>query len=285
MGASSLLEKRISFAAFDLLKEAVARKWIVAVGVLITLMLLTLAFFLRLDVVDGALAASKFFGRDMGSDIRAVDVELKPLFQAAGGLLFYSCLILGAFITADFAPVLLSPGRIEHTLSLPVKRWELLTGMFCGVLVLVLLGCIYAAGGFTIILGIKTGYWTCAPVVTGLLAVAAFCAVYGPMLAVAVFFRSGAVSGAVGGLIISFGVMASYRAEMAGMFQPGTGRWIFEILIAPFPRIVKLSTFAMNLDYSAYTDWLEFLRLIAGHILFGSAALVVGILGFDKKDF
>ena len=277
--------KRISFAAFDLLKEAVARKWIVAVSVLITLMLLTLAFFLRLDVVDGALAASRFFGRDMGSDIRAVDIELKPLFQAAGGLLFYSCLILGAFITADFAPGLLSPGRIEHTLSLPVKRWELLTGMFSGVLILVLLGCMYAAGGFTIILGIKTGYWTSAPVVTGLLAVAAFCAVYGPMLAVAVFFRSSAVSGAAGGLIISLGIMASYRAEMAGMFQPGTGRWIFEILTAPFPRIVKLSTFAMNLDYAVSTDWLELVRLIAGHILFGSAALIVGILGFDKKDF
>ena len=51
---------RITLAvAQDLLREALARKWVLGLLVGITGVLLLLGLFLKLDVVDGAIAGSK----------------------------------------------------------------------------------------------------------------------------------------------------------------------------------------------------------------------------------
>ena len=92
---------------------------------------------LRLEVVDGALAASRLFGGAVGGGIQAVDVALRPLFTGVAYVVFYAGLAFGVLACADFAPTLLAPGRIEHLLSLPVRRAELVVGTFLGVLALV----------------------------------------------------------------------------------------------------------------------------------------------------
>ena len=43
--------------ARDILREAASRKWFLGLGALITLSLITLGLSLKMDVVDGALAA------------------------------------------------------------------------------------------------------------------------------------------------------------------------------------------------------------------------------------
>ena len=101
-------------------------------------LLLLLVTSLRLEVVDGALAATRLFGQPLVHDIQSADVALRPVFLAASQLVFWGGLAFGVLSCADFAPALLSPGRIEHLLSLPVRRWELLAGTFLGVLVLAL---------------------------------------------------------------------------------------------------------------------------------------------------
>jgi len=49
--------------AFDVLREARHRRWVVALAIAITLALLALSLTLRMDVVDGALASTRLFGR------------------------------------------------------------------------------------------------------------------------------------------------------------------------------------------------------------------------------
>ena len=64
------------------LREAASRKFILAFMIGITLILLVLSLSLKLEVLDGALAATRLFGNTVHTSIRAVDVALRPLFQA-----------------------------------------------------------------------------------------------------------------------------------------------------------------------------------------------------------
>src|SRR5687767_518850 len=139
--------------ALDLMKEAQKRKWFFGLAAAITIILFTLGFSLRMDIVDGALAATRLFGQVLDHNIQSVDVVLRPVFRAAAYVIFYGGIVFGIVACADFAPSLLSPGRIEHLLALPIKRSQLLIGTFLGVLALAVMAALYGAGGLTLILG------------------------------------------------------------------------------------------------------------------------------------
>ena len=63
---------RVTLAvARDLLREALQRRWILALGLAITAIVLVLGMALRMEVVDGALAATRLFGRVVHHDIRS----------------------------------------------------------------------------------------------------------------------------------------------------------------------------------------------------------------------
>src|SRR5690606_29960360 len=130
-------------------------------------------------VVDGALAATRLFGNNLDNDIRAADVALRPVFEAAAYLIFYGGLCFGILACSDFVPSLLAPGRIEHLLSLPVRRSALIIGTYLGVFMVMAGLAAYGALGFTVVLGLKTGVWTPRLLIAGLLAVITFAAIFG----------------------------------------------------------------------------------------------------------
>ena len=271
--------------AADLLREAASRRWFLAFGGAITLALATLGFSLRLDVLDGALAATRFFGKDLGGAIMSVDVFLRPIYEATAYLIFYGGTVFGILACADFAPSLLSPGRIEHLLSLPVRRWELLLGTFLGVLVIALCGALYGAGGLVLILGFKSGYWTARPLVAALLAGLSFAGIYAAMLTVALFVRSAALSAAAGGLLLLGGVVASYRQKIAPLFEPGPGRMAFKATTALLPRVAALANTAAEIAADGKFDHPALSSLLGGLALFAAAVLTLAIWRFEHKDF
>jgi Cu-processing system permease protein len=275
----------VAAVAADILREALSRRWFLAMGIGVTLVLAGLALGLRLDVVDGALAASRLFGASLGSDIRSVDVALRPAFKAAALLIYYGGLCLGILLCADFGPMLLAPGRIEHLLALPVRRWQLLLGTFLGVLLLAVLGALYGAGGLGLILGLKTGVWTVRPVVAALLASVSFAAIYAPMLAAALFVRSAAFSAAVGGAVFVAGIVASFRAEVARAFAAGPGRGVFEALTLPLPRVASLADAAGGIAGAQPVDLGRLATLIAGLVGFALGCLALAVWRFERRDF
>ena len=100
---------RITLAvARDLLREAFARKWVLGLMVGITLVLALLALFLKLDVVDGAIAGSRLFGAMLFEDIVATDKALRPIYMVAAGVGFFGGALFLAVACSDFAPSLLS---------------------------------------------------------------------------------------------------------------------------------------------------------------------------------
>jgi hypothetical protein len=271
--------------AGDLLREAASRKWFLAFGGAITLALATLGFSLRLDVLDGALAATRFFGKDLQGSIMSVDVFLRPIYQATAYLIFYGGSAFGILACADFAPSLLSPGRIEHLLSLPVRRWELLLGTFFGVLTIALCGALYGAGGLVLILGIKSGYWTARPLIAAVLGGLSFAGIYAAMLTVALFVRSAALSAAAGGLLFLGGVIASYRQKIAPLFEPGLGRMGFKAATALLPRVSALADTAAQIAAEGKFDHPALSSLLGGLALFAAAVLTLAIWRFEHKDF
>ena len=271
--------------ALDLLREAVARRWFLALGLALTGLLMVLLTSLRLEVVDGALAASRLFGQPLNHSIQAADVALRPVFLVASQIVFWGGLAFGVLSCADFAPALLSPGRIEHLLSLPVRRWELLAGTFLGVLALALAGAVYASAGLVLVLGAKTGVWTGWPVISAVLAAGAFGSVYAGMLAVTVWVRSAALSAAAGASLVVLGLLATHRTALLDLMGRGVGRALFAGVTSVVPPLGKLADAAGALASSASLAPGGLVRLLAGTLAFAGALLAVAMWRFDRRDF
>lgn len=271
--------------ARDLVREAASRRWLLALGVAMTVILGALTLGLSLEVVDGALAATRFFGGAMNTDIQAADVALRPVFLAASYLIFYGGIVCGISACSDFAPGLLSPGRIEHLLSLPLSRAALLGGTYLGVLAVVGAIAGYGAVGFTLILGFKTGVWSSALIFTAVLAALAFTAIYAAMITTAVFVRSAAVSAIVGGALFILGIFAGYRDSAAMMFENGVARGIFWAVTTAVPPISIIADQAAKNAGSEPWDGRLLSQRLVGILIFAFATFAVGVWRFEGRDF
>ncbi|MCP3064349.1 hypothetical protein LXT21_36810 [Myxococcus sp. K38C18041901] len=267
------------------LREAVSRKFILAFMVGITLVLTVVALSLRLEVIDGALAASRLFGQDIRANIQSVDVALRPVYQAAAFIVFYGGILFGIVACSDFAPSLMSPGRIEHLLALPIQRWHLLAGTFLGVMTLALGGTLYGTTGLVLIFGVKAGYWTVGPLVAGLMACVGFAAVYAVMLTTATLVRSAALCAASGFAFMVGGIIAGNRQQIARFFEEGLSRDAFLGVTLLLPRLSALAEAAGDLAASLPLEVSSLGTLLLGVFVFGMAALVVGFWRFEGKDY
>lgn len=267
------------------LREALSRKFILAFLVGITLLLLTLTLSLRIEVLDGALAATRLFGQSLELSIRAVDMALRPLYMVTAYLVFYGGILFGLVACSDFAPSLLSPGRIEHLLALPVRRWQVLVGTFVGVMMLAVGGAVYGAGGLWLILGVKTGYWTVGPLIAALLASVAYAAVYAVMLTCATLVRSAALCAAAGGVFLVLGVIAGFRRGIAPVLEEGVSRTGFELLTLFLPRLSSLANASASIAASMPLEQHSLGAVLAGVGLFGMGVLALGLWHFERKDY
>lgn len=271
--------------AFDLLLEAGRRKWFLALFGGITLVLLVLGFSLQLDVVDGAIAGSKLFGALLFDDIVSANRVMSGLYLAVAYASFYGGAFFMAIACSDFAPELLAPGRIEHLLSLPVSRWQLLFGTYLGVVTLAAIGVLYGAGGLTVLLGVKTDLWNWKLVLGSAVGWVGFCALYAVMLTTNFFVRSAALSGALGVVTLILGVVASYRESIAVTITAGFGRELFSWAMLPIPRLGALATVSARLAASQPLEGEIVGRLLGGCLIFSAALLSVAAWRFERKDF
>ncbi|MCP3100337.1 ABC transporter permease [Myxococcus sp. K15C18031901] len=267
------------------LREAISRKFILAFLVGITLVLAVVAMSLRLDVIDGALAASRLFGNELRSSIQSVDVALRPVYQGAAFIVFYGGILFGIVACSDFAPGLMSPGRIEHLLALPIQRWQLMAGTFLGVMTLALGGTLYGTTGLVVIFGVKAGYWTAGPLIAGLMACVGFAAVYAVMLTTATLVRSAALCAAAGFALLVGGIVAGHRQDISTFFEEGVSRTLFMAVTVMLPRLSALAEAAGHISASTPLEVRSLGTLLLGVFVFGLGALAVGFWRFEGKDY
>jgi Cu-processing system permease protein len=271
--------------ALDLLAEARRRNWVLGLFFGVTLLLLNFGLFLRLEVVDGMLEGSKLFGATLLDFTVSAERMFSLLYYALGLISFYSgCFLLG-ISCMDFAPELLAPGRIEHLLSLPVARWQLLLGTYLGVCLLALGSFMYGAGGLTLMVGVKTGLWNIHLFQCALVIWVAFCTLYSVALLSNFVVRGASLSGGVFVTVFVFGVVASYQQSLAMMFESGLGRRLFVLTVAPFPRFGQLANAAANLAAGRVLVPGQLERHCLACAVFTLAALALALWRFEEKDF
>jgi Cu-processing system permease protein len=279
--------RNIKNVAVDVLREAVASKYLIVLFGLIFVGLAAMAFALDLEVVNGAISAGKLFGGSFvgkGKTMGAGEF-LGPVLAglsyavSSGGLLF---LIVAV---ADIAPKMLAPGRVELLLALPLRRTELVIGIYCGVVLIACLAALLAIGGASLVLFVKVELVTPAPLMGALTGMVGFCTVYGVMLAVAAVARSVALSAGAAIIIYIGGVATSDRALVLSLIKNGFTREVAAIAMGPLPRFVNLAEAGADAAVHKPIDWSVTLPVIGGCTAFGLFFVVLACIVVNVKDY
>lgn len=271
--------------ALDVLRESASSRYITVLFAVLVAGILTLSFALDLEVVEGALAAGRLFGQEVGGGIRPIDIALRPVFQGLAHLVFYLGILFGIVSTADVAPRLWSPGRVELLLSLPVKRWEVVFGTFVGVMSISILAAMFAVGGISGVLFFKGGFATIAPLAGSLVAVIGFMSVYSAMLLASSFFRSATLSAGVGLFVYLVALMTSDRENFLSWFRDGGIRDVLEILIAPLPPLNALADLGAGVAGGEIPPLMDGLMAVGVTLAFSIAMLLLTSFVVAEKDY
>ena len=158
-------------------------KWIVVgLFVIATLLWLTLALALQLDVVDGTLAGARLFGEtaleaDSLAQTDAAQADAAPRtvpFGAAtlleglvfgaqafvAGAAYWVGILLALFATGGLVASLQTRGEIDLLLSKPLSRGQVLLGRLGGVWAVALGLLVYLIGAVWLVMAVKSGLWS-----------------------------------------------------------------------------------------------------------------------------
>jgi Cu-processing system permease protein len=273
--------------AIDVLREAAASKYLIVLFGFICLCVVAMAFALDLEVVNGAIAAGKVFGSSVvrpGESMAAKDF-LAPLMQ---GVVYASCLGGLLFLivaVADIAPKLLAPGRVELLLALPLRRTELVLGIYLGVIVIGALAASLAIGGASLVLFAKLELFTVAPVLGAAAALVGFATVYGVMLAVSTVGRSAALSAGAAILVFLAGVATSDRQAVLALIRHGTTREIAAVVMGPLPRLATLAEIGGQVANQTAVAWGQAAAVTGGCAAFGFFFVMAACIVVNVRDY
>ena len=271
--------------ARDVVREAFSSKLMLLLFLAIGAFLLLLTFSLDLDVVDGALAGSRLFGKAAGNSIVPVDVFLRPAFQAMAWVTFYFGLLFGIVVTADVAPRMLQPGRVELMLALPVRRFELVLGLFVGVATLCALSTSVATGGVSLVLFVKAKTFTLAPVAGAAMAMIGFCSIYAVMLAVGTIVRSAAVSAGAGLFIYGLGIIAAGKNTMMMWTTNKVVSTAIDVVLTPVPNLQALADVGAGVAAGEKVAMAAVMPVVGGSLAFAAFAVLVACAVVQSKDY
>src|SRR5438874_2963179 len=121
----------------DVMREAAARWTLVAYFFLSTIFILIFASAINLDIVDGALAGAKLFGKQVEvSGTMSIEKLVMGFESGFSGILYVLCTFLAIFATAHLVPRMQEKGTIDLYLSRPVARVKLLLSRYIAGLLL-----------------------------------------------------------------------------------------------------------------------------------------------------
>jgi ABC-2 type transport system permease protein len=142
----------------DVFREAAARWTLVAYFALSSLFILIFASAVNLDIVNGALAGAKIFGKSVQIGHGEVDLDRLVLGFEAGfsGFLYVVGTFLAVFATAHLVPRLQEKGTVDLYLSRPVGRVPLLLSRYVAGLLLAAANVVYLVGSIWVIVVAKT---------------------------------------------------------------------------------------------------------------------------------
>jgi len=141
----------------DVMREAAARWTLVAYFFLSTIFILIFASAINLDIVDGALAGAKLFGKQVEvSGTMSIEKLVMGFESGFSGVLYVLCTFLAIFATAHLVPRMQEKGTIDLYLSRPVSRMKLILSRYVAGLILAGSNVLYLIGSIWLIVAWKT---------------------------------------------------------------------------------------------------------------------------------
>lgn len=275
----------------EVFREAAARWTLVAYATLSTLFIGLFAAAVNLDVVDGALAGAKLFGREIQMGPRSVDLDKLVLGFESGfsGFLYVVATFLAVFATAHLVPRLQEKGTIDLYLSRPVGRVRLLLSRFAGGLLLAGINVVYLVGTMGLLVWWKTGvvhprfflggaiiFFTIATLMAFafLVGVVTSSTAVSIMATFAVFFLAAILTG-----------HRQIEAALATEWAAALVRGLYWLL----PKTGQLAQvtvdFVSSGELSRHTREVDHLAVFGSTGAFGLVSLALSALLFRRKDF
>ncbi len=266
------------------IRESMAKFTFLAFFLMSALTLLVVAFAVNLDVVDGALAAARLFGRDVqlaGTQI-SIDRLVTGIQAGLAGFLFGVGLFLSIFATANLVPVMLEKGYVDLLLSKPLSRPALFLGRYLGALSVVVLNLFFLVGGVWVLLGWKTGIWKPGLLLAGVIIVLTYAILLGFMMLVGVLTRSSSITIMLSYVLFPLAGLLAVRENITVMLTSRVAIALIDGLYHLLPKITGLARImgelAMGKPVASYAP-------LASSLVFGGACLALAVFTFCRKDY
>lgn len=270
-------------------RELWARKIVLGLFVVSSLILLVVTFALNLDVVEGSLAGIRLFGQDAMPDASgqestpelSLNRVVVAIESVVAGMAYWLGILLALFSSASLFPDLQSDGRVELLLSKPIGRVRVLMGHVTGVWSAVAVLAVYLLGGVWIIMSLKTGVWNPRFLLSLVIVLAMFGVMYGVVVLMGVWSESTALA-----LIVSYGlIFASMVLAAADQISPMLGsvsKPIFWSLYHVLPNFTEVTEIVSKLAKDdAVSSWYP----LTSSLIFGGAAYGITGYWFVRRDF
>jgi ABC-2 type transport system permease protein len=275
----------------EVFREAAARWTLLAYFLLSSLFIMIFAFAVNLDIVDGALAGAKLFGRDVEMHGSTVSLDKLVLgFESTfSAFLYLVGVFLAVFATAHLVPRLQEKGTIDLYLSRPVPRVQLLLSRYIAGLTLAAANIIFLIGSIWLIVIWKTGVVHPRFLLGGVIILFAIAVLLAFAFLIGVITSSTAVSiMTTYGLFFFSAILVAHEkieAAMSSNFWASVLHGLYWIL----PKTSELGQSVVALVFG--TDAPEQLTaslntgVFVSTALFGLACLALSSLLFHRKEF
>jgi len=276
------------------LYELRARKIILGLFGVATLVWVVLALALQLDVIEGSLAGIRFFGDEMvgESEFASGNQELpfgNSMLQTfvfgaemfAAGAAYWVGILLALFATGGLIASMLERGQVDLLLTKPLSRSKILIGRLLGVSVVMLALLIYLLGAVWLVMSIKTGVWNPRFLIAIGIVFIMFMVLYSLITITSVWTGSAPLA-----LILTFGLLfatliLAIEPLRDQITQPGRG-----IVIAFYnvlPKFVDVGAYIVPQLVSGQP--VESWSPLVSSLAFGIIAYAGAFWLFQRKDF
>jgi ABC-type transport system involved in multi-copper enzyme maturation permease subunit len=275
----------------DVMREAAARWTLIAYFLLSSIFILIFASAVNLDIVNGALAGAKLFGRDVEMN-SAVSIEKLVLGFESGFSVFFLyplCTFLAIFATAHLVPRMQDKGTIDLYLSRPVSRVRLILSRYLAGLVLATSNVVYLIGAVWLIVAWKTHVFHPRFLLAGLVILFVIAVLMAFAFLVGVVTSSTAVSimGTFG--LAIFGLMLVGHERIAAVVSKEWQAALINTLYWIVPKTAELggtvlifvSGGQLPANFPQQLSWSPFLTTAA----FGVVCLTLASWLFTRKEF
>ena len=298
------------------LRELRARKVVIGLAVVATVMWIGFALALQLDVVDGSLAGARIFGQDMfgeqmpaSPDDPILDDEGNPVLGRDGevrthreqldfGSTFLEEMVFGAqvfvsmaaywvgmvlalFATGGLVASLTERGQVDVLLTKPLSRSAVLGGRLLGVGAVTLGLIAYLIGAVWLVMSIKTGIWNPRFLLAIGVLFGMFAVLYSIVTLVGVWSGSGPLS-----MVVTLGVaFVSLILGIDALPEAVNSTWR-PLVVGGYHLLPKFGDVGTALvPQLATRQPVESLYPFAASLAFGAALYGAAFSLFARKDF